>query len=42
MKPQTKKDFIEKLTEEIGAAKKSCGVFVYKNYTLKSEDEDSE
>jgi P4 family phage/plasmid primase-like protien len=39
VKPQTKKDFIEKLNEELGTAKKSHGCFVYKGYKIKIEAE---
>ena len=42
MKPQNKKDFLEKLTDELGAAKKTCGSFVFKGYTLKNDKEMSD
>jgi P4 family phage/plasmid primase-like protien len=42
LKPQTKKDFIEKMNEALGTAKKSHGAFVYKGFTIKKEIEEQE
>lgn len=42
IKPSTKKEFLDKLGEELGKPTKSSGTFVYKGFTIKTETEESD